>query len=86
MIIDTSYSSAGEDFIGDDITAMFMVGGPTEMCHEIMLVNDNSSEICVENFTIVLESFQAMVVAPSMLLLQIVDDDGKYCVEICSQC
>lgn len=54
-----------------------MPAGMVEICVAVTVVNDIVPETCVETFTVGIESVDALVGSPSMIQVQIFDNDRK---------
>lgn len=54
-----------------------MPPGLEQICVPVAVVNDNVSETCVETFSVVIESSDALIGSPSMIQVEVFDDDGK---------
>ena len=69
--------SVNEDFM-EVADVMFTADGPSVICADISIVDDQVAENCVEMFGVTITSDGERVIDPSdMVVMQIIDDDGE---------
>ena len=54
-----------------------MPPGLVEICVPVAVINDNVSETCLETFSVGIDSSEALIGSPSVIQVQVSDDDGK---------
>lgn len=69
--------TAGQDFDDTVLTGEFTAGSPSQLCLNVVIINDSLAENCLESFTANLISNDAVVTALSSVEIEIVDNDGK---------
>ena len=69
--------TAGQDFDNAVLTGEFTADSPSQLCLNVVIINDSLAENCLESFTANLISNDAVVTALSSVEIEIVDNDGK---------